>query len=221
MGWMLLGIVVAAAALGVVEQWLKHHAGQPKRRLQRGGPQSSPPTVHGASKTSVGAHAEQSVEPSALHPFDVRSAPLAVGSLVTAARRACQLGDLGTARMCYQKAAYGFSQLTEAQNRTLKAEIALFAMSDGLYVEGMELVRERLLSTPGLLQSELGKSVGDAREALNYVLYYADLLGAVIRVKSGRSYRLYLPGQDMPEPSPPKPRRPAAASGKPKKSSSS
>lgn len=130
--------------------------------------------------------------------IDRESWPPNVAEWVFSARNAVDSGDVDAARMCYQKAAYGFKQLTPAQNEALKREIAGFTHTDPRYQAGLELVRDAVQSAPGTLQSELGKSVGDQREALNYVLYFAALTGDIVRVKSGRSYRLYLPTQAIP-----------------------
>ncbi len=132
--------------------------------------------------------------------------PPEVAGWMMEARKAFDAGDIDRARMCYQKAAYGFAQLTPEQNEGLKREIASFADHDPRYQAGLALVRQMVRANPGMLQSELGKSAGPNREALNYVLYYADQLGDIVRVKSGRSYRLYLPGQSIP-PEPEKPKR--------------
>lgn len=131
--------------------------------------------------------------------------PPEVAGWMMEARKAFDAGDIDRARMCYQKAAYGFAQLTPEQNEELKREIASFVDHDPRYQAGLALVRAAVKTSPGTLQSDLGKAAGDNREALNYVLYYAATLGEIIRVKSGRSYRLYLPGQPIPlEPEKPK-----------------
>lgn len=128
-----------------------------------------------------------------------------VASWINSARRAHESGECDDARACYQKAAYGFSRLTEEEREALKQEIAQFAQTDPVYVDNLAAFRALLQDNPGVLQSELVKgcirgSSGYAdeakvREVAGYVLYYAEALGDVVRVKSGRSYKLYLPGQ--------------------------
>lgn len=128
-----------------------------------------------------------------------------VASWINSARQAHESGACDEARACYQKAAYGFSRLTEEEREALKQEIAQFAQTDPVYVDNLAAFRALLQDNPGVLQSELVKgcihgSSGYAdeakvREVASYVLYYAETLGDVVRVKSGRSYKLYLPGQ--------------------------
>jgi hypothetical protein len=138
--------------------------------------------------------------------------PEAVAGWMMMAREAFAAGSIDDARLFYQKAAYGFTQLTDWQNEELKREIANFAQHDPSYLAGLALVREVVSSAPGVLQSELGKASGEQREALNYVLYFAALTGDLVRVKFGRSYALYLPGQPMPPAVPKAPRKRRAKS---------
>lgn len=133
--------------------------------------------------------------------------PVEVASWVSKARRARASVDIATARMCYQKAAYGFAQLTPDQIEQLKQEVAGFVRTDPLYAEGFAAVRTAVTATPGLLQSDLGKAAGENRDALNYVLYYAAVTGDLVRIKAGRSYQLYLPGQPIPPHEPKKPKQ--------------
>lgn len=124
--------------------------------------------------------------------------PSDVAQWVVQARESFDGGDIDQARVCYQKAAYGFAALTREQNEELKREIASFTQHDPRYLAGLELVRDAVRASPGTLQSELGKAAGGNREALNYVLYFAATTGDIVRMKSGRSYRLYLPEQPIP-----------------------
>lgn len=123
--------------------------------------------------------------------------PEPIGSWVMAARRARSLGDIDAARMAYQKAAYGFKQLRPDQNQALKAEIAGFVKEDPRYLAGLALVLEQVRRSPGVMQSALGKAAGSNREALNYVLYFADLAGDIVRIKKGSSYQLFAPESNL------------------------
>lgn len=143
--------------------------------------------------------------PDPRYPLDIGPVPLQLATYIGTARAAREAGDIPAARAHYQRAAYGFSQLSEAQIEALKQEIASLARADPLYLETLPLLREQLLAAPGLLQADLTRQMGGpTTEALRYVLYYADQIGDIVRVKSGRSYRLYLPGQPVP-PEPEKP----------------
>lgn len=145
--------------------------------------------------------------PDPRYPLDIGPIPLQLSAHVGSARAAREAGDIAAAREHYQRAAYGFNQLSAAQNEALKQEIAGLTRSDPLYLGGLELVRTQLVQTPGVLQADLTRGMEPhAMEAARYVLYYADQLGDVVRVKSGRSYRLYLPGQPIP-PQPEKAKR--------------
>ena len=177
MFWILLIIVVAVVA---VVLWVRAQM-QPTTTMQ-----GQPPSTHASAQPRR-------------QPDTNADWPPAVAEWVYRAREAAEQGDVDSARMCYQKAAYGFKELTSPQNEALKREIAGFTRTDPRYQAGLSLVQHAVQSAPGTLQSELGKSVGDQREALNYVLYFAGMTGDIVRVKSGRSYRLYLPTQAIPE----------------------
>lgn len=133
---------------------------------------------------------------------DLRDWPEAVATWISHARRARKSGHIDNARAAYQKAAYGFAALTPVQNETLKQEIAGFVREDPRYMAGLGAIVAAIGERPGVLQSELGRASGSNREALNYVLYYAAFTGDIVRVKKGSSYRLFLPGQPIPEDAP-------------------
>lgn len=152
------------------------------------------------SRTAPAPRQRQAVAISALE-----SSPVA--DRVIAARRAAAAGHIDQARSLYQQAAYDKAQLSPQENDALKAEVSALVMHDPLYLDGLALIRDVLNSSPGMLQADLGKAAGENREALNYVLYYAAERGEVVRVKAGRSYKLYLPGQQIP----PETKRPRTA----------
>lgn len=116
---------------------------------------------------------------------------------VVMARQAHAAGDINTARTYYQKAAYGFRDMEPAQVDQLRQEVAGFVHDDPIYGAVLQNLRTDLTERPGMLQSEIGKHMGDDRELFNYALYFAEVCGDLVRVKSGRSYKLYLPGHDM------------------------
>lgn len=134
------------------------------------------------------------------HVFDDQTTAQRVAEFVRLARRADKRGDIDDARILYQKAAYGFGSLEPEQIDALRAEVAAFALRDPLYRKGVDLIRDYVAVHPGALQSELGRQTGANREVFNYLVYYAEANGEIKRVRQGRSYRLYLPEQDLPVP---------------------
>jgi len=121
---------------------------------------------------------------------------------ITMARRAWSAGDINNARMCYQKAAYGYKHWTPEQNDQFRSEMADFVQEDPVYEAVMKNVLEHLEANPGTIQANVGKLMDDdSRELFNYALYFGAVCGTIVRVKSGRSYKLYLPDQ-IQEPAP-------------------
>lgn len=128
-----------------------------------------------------------------------------VAGWIDSARQASQSGAVDDARACYQKAAYGFNRLSADEREELKQEVAQFAQADPVYVDNLAALRGVIQDNPGVLQSELIKGCirgsggyadeATVREVFGYVLYYAEVLGDLVRVRSGRSYKLYLPEQ--------------------------
>lgn len=111
------------------------------------------------------------------------------------ARLALQAHNEDAARLYYQKAAYGSPHLTAEQNQTLKAEITQFVATDSKYQYYIAPLRQAVQQNEGILQSKLYAvlDVHDEqnKEAIRYIAYFAHELGDIVRIKSGRSYRLY------------------------------
>lgn len=171
-------------------------------------PEPAPVSVSVTVTVSEPVRFRPAPPPDPRYPLNIGPIPLQLAMHVGSARAAREAGDIDAARAHYQRAAYGFNQLSPEQNEALKQEIAGLTRSDPFYLDGLELMRQQLANTPGVLQADLTRGLEPrAIEAARYVLYYADQLGDIVRVKSGRSYRLYLPGQPIP-PEPPKPKRP-------------
>lgn len=130
-----------------------------------------------------------------------------VAEWIQKARHARHMCSTDGARFYYQKAAYSFTRLSLDEREAIKQEIAEFAKSDPVYISNIESFRRVLGTNAGVLQSDLirGCVTGSSsyaseeaiREVAGYVLYYAEVLGDLVRVKSGRSYKLYLPGQEV------------------------
>jgi len=110
--------------------------------------------------------------------------------------------DPGSARHNLQKISYSMvkSSVPADQKVWFKEFMKDFAAIDPLYSQTILRLKEILADKPGLIQSEIYKGRSDKeKEGARYILYFADELGDIHRVKSGRSYKLFLPGQ-MPVP---------------------
>ena len=104
---------------------------------------------------------------------------------VVQARAARARGNHDEARACYQRAAYAAQGIPHGADGGFRAEVADFARSDPRYIAGIELVRKTVDASPGVLQSELGKAVGDElRQWLGYVLYYAAEMGDTDKINA-------------------------------------
>lgn len=68
-----------------------------------------------------------------------------------------------------------------------------FMHADPYYAEVMDVVKPIIQSRPGLTQSILAKGLPEIDiERFRYVMYYGELIGDITRIKSGRSYGLYM-----------------------------
>lgn len=105
-------------------------------------------------------------------------------------------GDYDFARMWLQKLAYRLKaeEAPEAVHTKFKALMADFARDDPLYAEIMHSAIPAIAENPGVIQSQLVKQFPqfDA-EQFRYAMYYAEVIGDVVRMKKGRSYALSIP----------------------------
>ena len=114
--------------------------------------------------------------------------------------RAWARGDYEKARRWLQKIAYSMVNkgVTDRQRQEFKQLVKEFAVQDPLYYELLSIIRPAVNHQPGVLQSQLTKDIdGYSTEHIRYVLYYAHELGDIHRVKHGRTYKLYLPGETL------------------------
>lgn len=105
-------------------------------------------------------------------------------------------GDFDWARQQLQRIAYGMVEpsATDAQRADFTRLMTEFAKEDPLYREVMERVLPLVQANPGMLQSQIYKGQPDhIKEQMRYVLYFANELGHIKRVKKGNSYQLTLP----------------------------
>ena len=104
-------------------------------------------------------------------------------------------GDYDWARMQLQKIAYGMVEpsVTDAQRADFTRLMTSFAKEDPLYKQVMERVLPLVRDNPGMLQSQIYKGQPDEiKEQMRYVLYFANELGHIRRIKKGNSYQLML-----------------------------
>lgn len=109
---------------------------------------------------------------------------------------AWQRGDFDWARQQLQRIAYGMVEpsVTDAQRADFTRLMTAFAKEDPLYKDVMERVLPLVQANPGMLQSQIYKGQpDDIKEQMRYVLYFANELGHIRRVKKGNSYGLYPP----------------------------
>lgn len=116
-----------------------------------------------------------------------------------AARTAQRQGKWDEAADRYARASYLATQLNLPAEEVAALHLERYqAVADQpIYRRGIAVVREHLARNPGELQSTLTKTVGENAEDLRFLLYCAEQVGHVVRVKHGRSYRLFLPGQSI------------------------
>ncbi|WP_435626953.1 hypothetical protein [Candidatus Ferrigenium straubiae] len=105
-------------------------------------------------------------------------------------------GDYDWARQQLQKIAYGMvgDSVTDAQRKSFTRLMTDFAREDPLYQEVMARVIPLVQANPGMLQSQIYKGQPDhIKEQMRYVLYFANELGHIKRIKKGNSYKLLPP----------------------------
>jgi hypothetical protein len=71
-----------------------------------------------------------------------------------------------------------------------------FASEDPLYKQVMAKILPMVEASPGMLQSTIYKGQSEEiKEQMRYVLYFANELGHIHRVKKGNSYKLMPAGE--------------------------
>lgn len=112
--------------------------------------------------------------------------------------RAVREGRLDEARSALQKIAYGMvgPNVAQAEKDGFRKLMTAFAADDPLMQQALPMLLDLIRSQPGLQQSKIYASAAQWDvETVRYVLYFAEQLGAVRRVKHGSSYRLYAPDE--------------------------
>jgi hypothetical protein len=116
--------------------------------------------------------------------------------------------DWSFARAALQKKSYAMTGegVSQREKDTFKAFMAHFAKHDPLYQQTIVRIKAALQQHGELLQSDMYKGQSDFdKEMARYILYFAEVLGDIKRVKKGRSYLVFLPEQifDLDLPSEP------------------
>jgi hypothetical protein len=108
------------------------------------------------------------------------------------AREARAADDYNTARLMYQKCAYGVTMRgSDKEKRLLKEEQTQFAKADPLYREIISQAKGIVTGEPGILQTELYKRLPHDREEIQSALYFGHELRDLRREKKGRSYMIF------------------------------
>lgn len=115
------------------------------------------------------------------------------------ARQARQAGDHDRARAGYLKCVESWKQANQAEGGKWERELDLakkeyegFVQMDPAYRQGLLKLLPLIRANPGVLQSDLYAQCPDLdRERISYILYFADAMGQLRRVKKGRSYELF------------------------------
>ena len=111
--------------------------------------------------------------------------------------QAWRRGDYDFARTWLQKLSYTLGTIESGQapawvHERFKSLVAEFTQDDPLYKNIMDRVTPAVTISPGVLQSDLMKTLPDVSpEHFRYVLYYAEYRGDIRREKKGRSYAIF------------------------------
>lgn len=108
-----------------------------------------------------------------------------------------RIGDWDGARQFLQKVAYGMPTATEEEKNDFTEFMAGFSAQDPLYQRCLVDIQDVLKEYPeGIRQTALYPHMTAALvvEQARYMLYYAEVLGDIVRVKKGNSYTVFPAG---------------------------
>lgn len=111
--------------------------------------------------------------------------------------QAWQRGDYDWARMALQKIAYSMvgKHVNQEQKERFTQVMTEFSSEDPLYREVMAIALPYIMANPGTMQSKIYSHLPNwSEEEVRYVLYFANELGHIHRIKKGSSYKLMPPG---------------------------
>lgn len=104
-------------------------------------------------------------------------------------------GDYDIARSMLQKIAYSMvgNDVTQQQKDDFTKLMTNFASEDPLYKEVMDKLLPMVIANQGITQSKIYQGqTEDIKEQMRYVIYFAEKLGHIKRIKKGNSYQLYM-----------------------------
>jgi hypothetical protein len=110
--------------------------------------------------------------------------------------RCIRAGDWDTARLALQKVAYTMPDASPSDKAAFTEYMKHFAVRDPLYKKVIEKALVLVADEPGIKQTALYPRFPNVQpETIRYVLYFADQLGHIKRIKKGNTYLLHTPGE--------------------------
>jgi hypothetical protein len=106
--------------------------------------------------------------------------------------------DFDELRVMLQKTAYSMvrKDVPEEVKREFNALMTDFAAADPFTREALASLMPIIASRPGIRQAQIYTFLPHySTEAQRYVLYFAEEMNVIVRIKKGNSYQLYLPEQ--------------------------
>lgn len=114
--------------------------------------------------------------------------------------QAWQRGDFDWARQKLQEISYSMvgKHITQEQKHQFTQLMKDFASQDPMYKEVMAIALPYIMANPGTIQSKIYTQLPNwSQEEVRYVLYFANELGHIHRIKKGNSYKLMPPGETV------------------------
>jgi hypothetical protein len=110
--------------------------------------------------------------------------------------RCIRAGDWDTARLALQKVAYTMPNASPSEKAAFTEYMKQFAARDPLYKKVIEKALLLVTDEPGIKQTALYPRFPNVQpETIRYVLYFAEQLGHIKRIKKGNTYLLRMPGE--------------------------
>ncbi len=107
-------------------------------------------------------------------------------------RQQMRLSEWDEARRMLQKISYGMVDAPAHEKAQFTSLMAEFAARDPLCAGVLRVVLPLVRAQPGIVQKALYKHLpGVSSEEVRYVLYFAEQLQVLSRVKKGNSYQLF------------------------------
>lgn len=190
------GLWLLLRYLGFNPGWLKPLVGESERLVGEQEPAVAPPAIEHTERArlvvsavptggnATSAEAQAYAEKMTHHPVLMAITPM------------LERSDFDSARRYLQKIAYGLPKATQQEKDDFTAVMKAFAEIDPMYLNCMATIRPILAQNPGGIKQTLlyphMAAAPDAEHA-RYVLYFADELGEIKRVKKGNTYIVFPP----------------------------